>query len=75
MLTPLTIPVVASTVARLVLLLLHVPPVMPSLRPVVDPAHTDAVPEIAGGNAFIVTTALPLMVVVHRFDVFVPITV
>ena len=41
--TPLTTPPLL-TVAATVLLLLHSPPVVPSVRVVVDPPHTMAVP-------------------------------
>jgi len=52
--TPLTIPV-DPTLARLVLLLLHVPPVVASLNAVVDPAHTTRVPVIPAGKGLTVT--------------------
>ena len=47
--TPDTIPVL-PTVAIVVLVLLHVPPVVPSLKDVVAPAHMVAVPLIAPGT-------------------------
>lgn len=49
--TPLTIPVDASTVATPVLLLLHVPPLVASLSFTVLPAHTD-VPPVTGATGF-----------------------
>ena len=52
--TPVTTPVPGTTVTTVVVLLLHVPPPA-SLNVVVDPTHTDAVPEIAEGNGFTVT--------------------
>ena len=45
-------------VAMDVLLLLHAPPVMPSLRLVVPPIHTAELPEIAVGDVFRVTAWL-----------------
>ena len=47
--TPVTTPVV-TTVATAVLPLLHVPPVVASLRVVVEPIHTAAVPTIGATN-------------------------
>ena len=52
--TPLTTPVPGATVATVVVLLLQVPPPA-SLNVVVDPTHTDAVPDIDDGNALTVT--------------------
>lgn len=52
---PLTMPA-EPIVATVVLLLLHVP--LPSASVVVLPAHAVGMPLIAGGNAFIVTTAM-----------------
>lgn len=46
---PETTPVVASTVATDISLLLHVPPPVPSLRVVVAPSHTLMIPVIATG--------------------------
>ena len=55
--TPETIPELVPIVATLVLLLIHVPP--PVLeRVVVEPAQTVAVPVIADGNGFTVTTVV-----------------
>ena len=41
-------------VAFAVLLLLHVPPVVPSFKAVMLPAHTDTVPVIVSGVGFTV---------------------
>jgi hypothetical protein len=46
---------VAPTVATLVLLLLHVPPVGVLLRVIVDPVHTEEGPDIGVGAFDIVT--------------------
>ena len=56
-LTPYTFPE-PSTVATDTLLLLHVPPVVASLRVLTAPAQTDAVPVMAllDGNGLTVTT-------------------
>jgi hypothetical protein len=48
------------TVAIAILLLLQVPPVVPSLNVVVKPTQTDAIPVIAAGTGFTVTTAVCL---------------
>jgi len=56
--TPLTTPVVEPMVATEVLVLLHVPPDVPSVNVVVLPAQTEVVPEIVAGTAFTVTTAI-----------------
>ena len=55
--TPVTVPVV-PTVATVVAVLLHAPPVVASLNPVVEPAQTVAVPVMvpADGNGLTVTT-------------------
>ena len=58
---PVTIPVVASIVA-LVLLLLHVPPGVASLSVVVKPKHTAGVPRIAD-NGFTVAVTVAIQVV------------
>ena len=52
--TPETIPI-PLTVAKLVLLLLQVPPVDASVKAVVKPAQTLAVPVIAAGSGLTVT--------------------
>ena len=56
--TPPTVP--PLTVATPVLVLLHMPPVAPSLNAVVEPAHTVAVPVMvpATGNGLTVTTCV-----------------
>ena len=54
--TPVTTPVPGTTVATVVVLLLQVPPPA-SLNVVVDPIHTNVVPEIDDGNALTVTVA------------------
>ena len=56
--TPETTPVDAAD-ATLPSLLLHVPPAVASVRLVVKPTHTEAVPVIAAGNGLIVTETLP----------------
>ena len=56
--TPVTLPE-PSTVAYDVLLLLQVPPAVASLRLVIKPAHTAAVPVMADGTGLMVTVALP----------------
>ena len=56
---PVTIPPV-PTVALLVLLLLHVPPDVASVKPAVNPAHTIDVPLTADGYELIITVALPV---------------
>jgi hypothetical protein len=57
---PVTVPAV-PTVAREVLLLLHAPPAVLSLRAVVAPAHTPAVPVMGSGEGFMVA----VVVMVH----------
>jgi hypothetical protein len=47
--TPVTTPVV-DTVAVAVLLDVHVPPVVASVRVIVEPIHTSDGPAIAAGN-------------------------
>jgi hypothetical protein len=56
--TPFTVPDV-PTVAMPVLLLLHVPPDVMSLKVVDVPAQTIVVPVTDAGNGFIVTVVLP----------------
>jgi hypothetical protein len=55
---PLTKPDEEPMVATPVLLLLHVPPVNASLKGVVRPAQTFALPSIAVGVAFTVTISV-----------------
>jgi hypothetical protein len=57
-LTPVTTPVVASTVAFDVLLLVHVPPAGEELSAVASPAHTFASPVMVDGIEFTVTSRL-----------------
>ena len=45
---PVTTPVAAFTLAMVVSLLLHVPPVVESLREIVEPTHTADAPLIDG---------------------------
>ena len=59
--TPVTTPVEEPTVATLVLPLVHVPPLVISLKVVVNPAQTTAVPVTDDGNGLTVTT----IVVIH----------
>lgn len=55
--TPVTIPV-DPTVATNELLLLHAPPVVVSVSVVLSPAQTLAVPPMAAGKLFTVTTVV-----------------
>ena len=60
---PAVIPVttlVEPMVAIAVLLLLHVPPAVPSARVVVRPGHVAIVPVMAAGNAFMVNVFVTL---------------
>ena len=57
--TPVTIPVAISIYAMAVLLLLHNPPPA-SVKVVVAPTHTWALPEIAGGNGLTVTIVVAI---------------
>jgi hypothetical protein len=54
--TPLVTPVVETTLAIEVLLLVQVPLAVPSVSVVVAPAQADAVPPMAAGEALTVTT-------------------
>ena len=69
--TPLTTPVLALTVAMLVLEELYVPPDVADVNVVVAPAHTVAVPVSAStvGSAFTVTVLVTL--VEHPFSLTV----
>ena len=60
---PVTIPVDEPTVAIPVALLLHVPPVVASVKAVVSPEHTFIVPVIDAGNGFMVTIAVVIQLV------------
>ena len=53
--TPVTTPVPLTTVATVVVLLDHVPPVVPSVKVIVDPAQNADDAEIVAGNGFTVT--------------------
>jgi len=54
--TPVTTPAPVPMVAIVVVPLAQVPPVVPSVNVTVEPAHTGALPPIAPGEAFTVTT-------------------
>lgn len=56
--TPVTTPVVDAAVAIEVLLLIHVPPLVASVRVVALPAQTLKVPAIAAGAGFTVITVV-----------------
>ena len=68
---PVTIPVVISTVAIPVALLLHVPPAIASVNCVVSPGHTVNVPVITPGNGLTVTTAVVIQVVGNVYVIVV----
>ena len=53
--TPVTTPVVAPTVATDVLLLLHEPPDVASVSVIVEPVHTELLPDIAAADVVTVT--------------------
>jgi len=73
--TPHTAPVVVTTVATDVLLLLHVPPLKPGTVSGIEvPTHTAVAPLITG-TALTVIVALPVIVLVQPVVVLVPITV
>jgi hypothetical protein len=55
---PVTIPVPLPIVATEVLSLVHVPPLVVSLKVIVNPSHTFEGPVIDAGNGFTTTTAL-----------------
>ena len=55
--TPVTTPVVLI-VATEVLLLLHVPPAVASVKLVVNPIHTDAVPVMVAGKGLTVAVVV-----------------
>ena len=59
--TPVTVPEPDKTVAMLPVLLLQVPPVVPSANIVVDPSQAEEVPVINDGKVLTVT----IEVVVH----------
>ena len=64
---PPTVP--ELTVAIPVLLLLHVPPVVASLNPVVPPSQTVVVPLIEDGNGLIVTVLVILQPVAAVYKI------
>lgn len=64
--TPTTEPVVSPIVAVAVLLLVHVPAGVALLRAVVLPTHTVAVPVMAAGSGWTVTTAVRMQPVESR---------
>ena len=53
--TPVTIPLEEPIVANKGLLLLHVPPAVPSNKVSVSPTHTKGRPSMEGGKGFTVT--------------------
>jgi len=56
--TPVTTPVVPATVATLVVPLVQVPPVVPSVNVIVDPAQNADAPAMVAGEALTVTTVV-----------------
>jgi hypothetical protein len=58
--TPVTTPDDAFTVALATELLLQVPPMSELVSAVVEPSHTDAVPPITAGSAFVVATVVTI---------------
>ena len=56
--TPVTIPVPVPTVAIVVVLLVHLPPAVPSASVVDCPTHMLVIPVIGSGLAFTVITVL-----------------
>jgi hypothetical protein len=58
--TPVTMPVVLPMVAVAVLLLLHVPPDVASVKVIVNPWHTDTGPTIGAGELDTVTVVVTL---------------
>ena len=67
----MTEPVATSTVATDVLPLLHVPPAVRSVRLVVIPIHTNAVPGIADGSAPTVNEVVTLQPAPSEYVMFV----
>jgi hypothetical protein len=66
--TPVTLPPALVTVAWATLLLVHVPPLIASVRLIIDPEHTLVGPAIAAGKGLTVTGAVtkqPLAVIVY----------
>ena len=56
--TPLTTPEPPTTVATVVVPLVHVPPVVPSVKVMVAPAQTGADAAMAAGSPLTVTTVV-----------------
>ena len=56
---PVRKPVKGPIVATEGLLLVHVPPVMPSLSVMLAPLHTESGPAIGSGTGFTVTVTVP----------------
>lgn len=56
---PDTIPFAGPTTATPLLLLVHVPPLEPSVRVIDDPAHTEPEPPIAVGGLTVDTNVVP----------------
>jgi len=78
--TPVTMPVEVPTVAMIGLLLLHVPPVVASVRAVELATHVVAVPAIAVGNGLTVTVFVTLqpapgVYVITAVPVAIPVTI
>ena len=63
--TPVTTPVLASTVATPVLLDVHTPPVVALLNAVVDPTHTSVVPLIAATTGIGLTVTVVVTELTH----------
>ena len=55
---PVTTPVPVPTVATVVVLLVHLPPPVPSLRVLVCPTHSVVIPVMGSGLAFTEITVL-----------------
>ena len=57
--TPVTSPV-AEPIVAFALLIDHLPPVVPSLKVVVEPTHTEVVPVMADGKALMIIVVVDL---------------
>ena len=66
--TPVTIPVLAPTVATDVVPLVQVPPVVPSVKVMVVPAQKAAAPDIADGKALTVTVPVALQPLLSVYE-------
>ena len=66
---PITTPVPVPIVAIKVLLLLHAPPPVASLRVVVPPTHILAVPAIAGGPEVTVTVSVEIQLPPREYEI------